>query len=133
MNTVDLIRLESSANYGTFGVVRVNKKMFCVSLEPRWCDNAKFISCIPTGQYTCMLANSPRYGLTYQVIDVHDRTNILFHAGNYVVHTNGCILLGQRVTELALGRAVTNSAKTIEDFNNLLNGKPFILTITENY
>ena len=132
MNIVELIRLESS-NEGTFGVVRVNKEMFCVSLEPKWFGNERSISCIPTGQYTCKMVDSPSFGRVYQVLDVHGRTHILFHIGNYVENTDGCILLGQRVTELTFGRAVTTSAKTIAEFNALLKGDPFILTITENY
>ena len=64
------------------------------TLENPWEDNEPYISCIPAGEYHCERVNSPRFGNTFQILEVPDRTHILFHWGNYEKDTLGCILLG---------------------------------------
>ena len=48
---VELIRLEENATYGTFGIWRINKEVFCVCLEPADELNAVGKSSIPAQQY----------------------------------------------------------------------------------
>ena len=55
-------------------------------------DNKPNISCIPAGNYIIKPVNSPKFGLTYEVCDVKGRTHILFHKGNFVDDSLGCIL-----------------------------------------
>ena len=64
------------------------------TLENPWLDNEPYISCIPKGSHTCKRVDSPRYGNTFQVIDVLGRTHILFHWGNWEKNTLGCVLVG---------------------------------------
>ncbi len=64
------------------------------TLENPWLDNKRYISCIPKGTHTCKRVDSPRYGNTFEIIDVLGRTHILFHWGNWERNTLGCILVG---------------------------------------
>lgn len=130
---VELIRLEES-NQGTLGVLKINKEVFCVTLEPADWMNAKDISSIPTGQYICNLYHSHKFGLTWEVVDVPDRELILFHPGNRTVDTKGCILLAQYWGKLQGHRAVLNSGKTFKKFMAIMDPfSHFHLTIREVY
>jgi len=113
---LELIRLETSFEDGTFGILRVDKKIFCATLEPADRDNKPSISCIPAGQYDVKRWQSPKFGATWQVRNVPSRDYILFHAGNIMENTEGCILLGQYIDKLRDDRAVKNSGDTFKKF-----------------
>lgn len=131
---VELIRLEEHAEYGTFGFLRIQKRIFCATLEPPDYLNASNKSSIPAQQYWCHRIVSPKFGETFEVKDVPMRTTILFHAGNIRSHTKGCIILGQHHGRLGKNRAVLNSGETFSKFMNVMNGyKGFHLTIAEHY
>ena len=128
---LELIRLETSSK-GTFGVLKINKEIFCNTLEPPDKDNAKNISSIPAQQYDVARIMSPKYGETFQIIDIPDRDQVLFHAGNIVDHTKGCVILGQYIGKLKGDRAVLNSGNTFKEFMELMEGYNILhLTITE--
>lgn len=91
---LDLLRVGQS-NRGTFGVIRHGAVPFVLTLERPWVDNAQDISCIPAGRYRCRKIRSPRFGNTYEICDVPNRSNVLFHAGNTMDDTHGCILVGE--------------------------------------
>lgn len=94
--TVSLTRTRSSKTCTT-GILYIqtrNLRWSCKTLELPLKNNTPQISCIPKGTYTCRRVNSPKFGETFQVCDVPDRSGILFHAGNSVKDTRGCILLG---------------------------------------
>jgi hypothetical protein len=131
---VELIRLEEHHQYGTFGVLRIQKEVFCVTLEPPDYLNEKSISCIPAQQYLCSKTVSPRFGETYEVRHVPGRSNVLFHAGNLVRDTEGCILLAQFYGKLKGDRAVLNSGNTFKEFLRVMGPYPtFHLTVREEY
>jgi len=132
VRVLELIRLETSEQ-GTFGVLKIDKRIFCVTLEPQDEQNQSNISSIPTGQYTIQPYSSPKYPNVYQVMGVPERTSILFHKGNIAAHTAGCIILGQTVGKLKGDRAVLNSGATFEAFKKLLAKNVHHLTVTENY
>ncbi|WP_285907677.1 DUF5675 family protein [Pseudodesulfovibrio pelocollis] len=126
-----LIRYDEDRD-GTFGVLIIDGRPFCSTLEPPDLNNAANISCIPPGVYTCGIVDSPRYGRTFEVQDVPGRTHILIHSGNIVAHTMGCILLGQYVGKLKGDRAVLNSGATFSRFMAQMSGlTEFRLTILE--
>jgi hypothetical protein len=81
---LELIRLESDPRWGTFGVLKVNKAVFCVTLEPPDRLNAPHVSSIPAGQYLCRRVQSAKYGATFEIMDVPGRTLVRFHPGNRV-------------------------------------------------
>lgn len=132
MQIIELIRLEESEQ-GTIGILKLNKRVFCFTLEPPDRGNIKHISSIPAKQYRCSIYKSHRHGKTYKVEDVPGRTGIIFHAGNIVDNTGGCILLGSSVGKLKNNRAVLNSGKTFDNFMKETIGEILHLTIREVY
>ena len=139
MKIVELVRIESGSE-GTFGVLKINKQAFCVTLEPNLIQNITMakvgdieaVCCaIPTGQYICAPIESPKFGGTFKVKDVQGRSNILFHPGNVVEDTTGCILVGESFGKLRGDRAILNSGKTFKSFLCDVGRQPFHLTITE--
>jgi hypothetical protein len=129
--SIELIRLETRRRYGTFGVLRINKQVFCATLEPASLDNARGLA-IPAGQYDCHRVDAPTWGDTFQVLGVPGRTGILFHSGNTADDTRGCILLAQHYGKLCGARAVLNSGKTFKTFMGLMRDVGlFTLTIKE--
>ena len=79
---------------GTLGELILDGKIICQTLERPWKDNTPEISCIPTGEYLCKRVNSPKFGETFEITNVPNRTHILMHSGNYVTESLGCVLLG---------------------------------------
>ena len=131
---VRLIRLEENYKHGTFSVLIVNSNVFCVCLEPPDLENLKNKSSIPAQQYVCERYSSPKYPDTFQIMNVPERNYVLFHSGNIVGHTQGCILLGQHFGKLKNNRAVLNSGQTFKNFMKLMGGvEKFHLTIVESY
>jgi len=130
---VELIRLETGRS-GTFGILKLNKQVFCCTLEPPDKENKQNISSIPTGQYDMVKHVSPTHGETFMVEGVTDRNFILFHSGNKVDHTEGCVLLGASFGKLSGDRAVLNSGKTFAAFmSEMLGHAAWHLTISEVY
>ena len=133
MKIVEIIRIEES-EAGTFGVLRIDKRAFCVTLEPPDRLNATGRSSIPAQQYICRRVNSPTYGNTFEVTDVPGRTHVLLHPGNVVDNTEGCILLAQHYGKLRGDRAVLNSGDTFRAFMACMaKEREFHLTIREEY
>lgn len=134
MKIVELIRLEESVQYGTFGVLKIDKEVFCVTLEPPDRENQRNRSSIPAQQYLCWNRISPSYGETFEVKDVPDRNHVLFHPGNRVHNTEGCIILAQYFGKLKGDRAVRNSGETFKKFMQTMQGEQYFhLTIQEVY
>lgn len=132
--TIRLIRLEEDFKYGTFGALILAGQFFCVTLENPDIANKRNISSIPAQQYMCRKIVSPKWRETYEIADVPDRTHVLFHAGNVVEHTEGCIILGQYVGKLREHRAVCNSGNTFRSFMKRMElHHEFLLTIKEHY
>lgn len=115
MKRAELIRLEKGAE-GTFGVLRLDGQVFCVTLEPPDRGNVEDVSCIPPGRYACRRVDSPRFGVTFEVADVPGRSHILLHPGNVTDDTRGCVLLGKRFGRLRGHRAVLDSGTTFAEF-----------------
>ena len=81
----------------TLGRLVVDGEVF-YTVEKPWKDNKPFVSCIPAGRYTITKGDSPRFGPnTWQVMDVPQRTHILFHVGNTADDVVGCIAVGTNV------------------------------------
>lgn len=123
MEKVDIVRLEKSEE-GTFGVLRVDGRVVCVTLEPPDRGNRPDVSCIPAGRYACERVESPAFGPTFEVVGVPGRSHILFHAGNVVRDTRGCVLLGSRYGRLGRDRAVLESRAALGSFLALCGESP---------
>lgn len=133
MKVVEILRVEESEE-GTIGVMRIEKVMFCVTMERPDFLNAPNVSSIPTGQYICKRYGSQKYPNTFEVTGVPERFVILLHAGNTIEDTEGCIIVAEKQGKLRGNRAILNSGKTFTNFMGLMHGeKEFHLTITEHY
>jgi hypothetical protein len=97
-----LQRLNLTGPYGAFGVFQrvtdAGLLPLCFTLEPSWNDNAEGKSCIPAGVYICKRVNSPKFGDTFEITNVKDRSHILIHPLNEVEETQGCIGVGLSVS-----------------------------------
>lgn len=82
----------------TLGKLYLNGQFMAHTLERPWIDNQRSVSCIPTGVYGVRLRtakeSASRDYLHLLVKDVPNRDYILFHKGNNVKDTKGCILTG---------------------------------------
>ena len=116
----------------TLGVLLFNGEPIAVTLENPNLDNRRWVSCIPTGKYTCKRYFSKNFGETFIVDNVKGRSGILFHAGNTAKDTHGCILLGTNFGKLDEQNAILNSKLAISYFYKLLRGQnQFELEITD--
>lgn len=110
-----LLRDSATADgLGIFGTLFNSQgEILCETLELQWAQNKQSISCIPRGSYECFITFSQKLGRVIAVKDVPGRTDILFHPGNSVTDTRGCILPGRerwhnsvRQSRLALGQLI---------------------------
>lgn len=97
----------------------------CHTLELPWRENKPNKSCIPAGTYTLGLRPSPlidritkgEFSEGWEVQHVPNRTFIMFHHGNWVEDTEGCILVGRKAEWTSReGHMVTSSMNTFRDF-----------------
>ena len=118
----------------TFGVLINGNIPFAVTLEPAWEDNKKGISCIPSGPYSCKRVKSPRFGDTFEILDVEERTHILFHKGNSERNTQGCVLIAEEFGRLNGKAAVLASGRGFTEFMSILKEvDEFELIIEDNH
>jgi len=131
--TARIARVEESEE-GTFSVMTICNQAFCVTLEPPDFLNKVNVSNIPPGQYLCKKVNSPQFGITFEIINVPDRSHVLFHSGNRIEDTEGCVILAQHFGKLHGDRAVLNSGATFKEFMDIMKDVDvFSLTIKEVY
>ena len=123
MKRLRLVRV-SEHNGATMGVLCVDDVPEFVTLEDAWRDNERMISCIPVGRYKVAPRNSPKFGRTYQVENVPERSHILFHAGNTHKDTHGCILLGMQFGVIGSESAILASRSAFNRFMDLMAGTP---------
>lgn len=144
MNVHLLLNRLCTSEYGTFGVLLLSngpvteinndhRIPFAVTLERRWLNNKRSISCIPTGAYTVKRVSSPRFGETFKVTNVEGRSHILFHKGNRFEDSHGCILVGEEFGFLNGEPAILSSGRGYKEFMDRFQGRDeFGLLITWN-
>lgn len=126
---LDLIRVGES-HRGTFGVLRYRQIPFALTLERPWLDNAVAVSCIPPGRYVCRRVRSAKFGITFEVTEVPGRSHILFHKGNTIDDTEGCILVAEEFSGTFDKPMIVSSERGYREFMLLLDGlQSFDLTI----
>lgn len=105
---------------GVFGVLLFENIPFAVTLEPEDKNNRINISCIPENLYLCKRIKSPLFGDTFEITDVKNRTNILFHKGNMKHNTRGCILIAESYNNFNGKSGIADSKKGYDEFMSLL-------------
>ncbi|NDV28591.1 DUF5675 family protein [Desulfovibrio sp. JC010] len=122
MKKVKLIRVEQGTE-ATLGVMLVEGRSVCWSLEEPWRNNRTDVSCIPQGRYPLRLEFSPSRGCELWTIkDVPHRSYVRIHKGNTVDDTQGCPLTGSRPGYLNGKRAVLGSRDGFREFMNAMSG-----------
>ena len=119
MRTLVLQRLKQSS-MGTLGIIKENGNEICQTLELPWFNNKSNVSCIPDGVYFCERVISPKFGEVFEITNVKDRTHVLFHSGNFLRSTNGCVLLGLQSGEANGEYCIYKSKAAFDIFMKLL-------------
>jgi hypothetical protein len=116
-----VVKRLSTGILGTFGaILDTDGTPFAVTLEPEWKNNEQDVSCIPAGDYLCLIVDSPKYGRVYEITNVPCRDHILIHKLNRVRETKGCIGVGEEFGLLDGKPAILDSGKA---FNELMDVK----------
>src|SRR6478609_5840272 len=127
MKTALLQRLNKSNKDPIFGALSEDGKLVCMTFERPWMDNQKNISCIPAGEYVVRPHVSPKFKSCFIVEGVENRSQILFHAGNGLMDTQGCILTGY---EIAPPNAITQSRAALQTMLQKFT-EPFKLVVVD--
>jgi hypothetical protein len=126
-----VVRLESS-DEGIRGILLVDGVIFATTLERPWVKNTVNISCIPEGNYKGRKYSSHRHGKTLKIVDVINRTGILFHIGNSMSDSAGCLLLGDNFAKSSC--KIESSTSAVHRFKErLVNETQFTVTVTNAY
>lgn len=116
----------------------------CKTLELPWLDNQTDISCIPDGTYTLVKHTSPTWGKCLKVLDVPNRSDILFHAGNFAASINpktkrpdikGCVLPGKMFTDIDKDGYIdiASSGTAMKEIMNVLPDQCVVVFETLNF
>lgn len=125
MQQLELRRITQNSSLPQIGMLLYKEQPFVLTLELPWADNLSEISCIPTGKYLCKkvtnrkLTSDKIIPITFEVENVPDRTGILFHTGNSLADTKGCILIGLKLSVSYTQKELL--LNSVEGFNKFLS------------
>lgn len=89
---------------GTNGKLECKGKSICNTIELPWRENETRVSCIPEGKYFIKKRYSQKFQWHLEVLDVKNRSLILFHpANNALLELNGCIAPVTKLSGPGLG------------------------------
>ncbi|WP_141259316.1 DUF5675 family protein, partial [Flavobacterium aquatile] len=89
---------------GTNGKLECDGKLICNTIELPWKINETKVSCIPEGKYFIRKRYSQKFQWHLEVLDVQNRSLILFHpANNALKELNGCIAPVTKISGPGLG------------------------------
>jgi Family of unknown function (DUF5675) len=107
----------------TEGMIFIQGILLCRSIELRWANNERNISCVPEGVYPVAIIQHPKFGECLQVNGVKGRSGILVHVANDAQkELRGCVApvfslsgngKGQH-SKLALGYVIENLKRSGE-------------------
>jgi len=95
----------------------------CFTLELPQNGNQQNISCIPDGQYVCRKIKSPSLGDCIEVLEVTGREYIRIHKGNFTSQIQGCILVGEGLSDIN-GDLIIDITKSKIAFDKLMAATP---------
>jgi hypothetical protein len=89
---------------GTNGTLAYEGQFICKTIELPWKLNEKGVSCIPEGEYFIAKRFSTKFQWHLEVLDVPNRSLILFHPANTALHElKGCIAPVTKLSGPGLG------------------------------
>jgi hypothetical protein len=125
---IEIFRLEYEDKQvlGDCAITESGKDIFLAkSLERADNNNQRNISCIPQGEYLCVLEYSNRFDCDlWEIKGVPNRSECKFHSANYWHDLNGCIALGTKYLDIDNDgfRDVLSSKNTMKKFHKILEG-----------
>ncbi|MDQ2999853.1 MAG: DUF5675 family protein, partial [Fibrobacterota bacterium] len=114
-----------------YGVMLVNGDHFGFTLERPWLDNARKVSCIPTGTYAVTVNNSYRFQRPMiEIVGVPGRSGIRIHDANHCSELEGCIAVANQRKDIdyiagGISRKLTKLVQEALD-----RGEPVSIEIT---
>lgn len=111
----------------TMGRFHLPNNQMLYTCENPFLNNTQDISCIPEGAYKMRRHNGDRHKDTWILIGVPGRSEIVFHIGNDINDTLGCILPGLS----ARGYKVIDSGLAMDVMRQQLTEPEYILNITQ--
>jgi hypothetical protein len=76
----------------TDGLIFIEGILLCRSIELRWANNERNVSCVPEGVYQVAIIQHPKFGECLLVNNVKGRSGILVHVANDAQkELRGCI------------------------------------------
>jgi len=141
MRLMEIVRVSYRVD-GVFGVMLdygkapvtlpVAGEPFIVTCEEVWRNNTPRVSCIPVGRYICERVQSPKFGATFEITHVPGRSAILFHAGNDITDTEGCVLTAEQYGRFNGNAGVLVARAGFQEFMSRLTGtQQFALVIRD--
>jgi hypothetical protein len=133
-----LQRLETG-DQGTFGRFTLGQLQL-FSGELPWRNNAPNISCIPAGEYRCVMTYSAHFARNlYFVTGVFARQGVRIHPANFMgdaskglfCQLHGCITLGEKIGWMRKQKAVFLSLSAIRRFMDEAQGAPIDLEVRD--
>lgn len=119
---VTLQRVTFSPDTPTHGYLLLNGLPLCLTLERPWVNNQHDVSCIPPGVYQCIPHDTPEKPHCWEITGVPNRTGVLFHVGNTIIDSIGCVLVGLEI-------AGTSILKSQDALNHLRMTLPQTFTL----
>ena len=102
---------------GTNGTLMCEGKLVCHTIELPWKNNEKRVSCIPEGRYFIRKRYSQKFKWHSKVVDVKNRSYILFHpANNALQELNGCIAPVTKLSGPGLGLMSRKAFEKLKTF-----------------
>lgn len=102
---------------GTNGKLMCEGKLLCNTIELPWKNNEKRVSCIPEGRYFIRKRYSQKFKWHLEVVDVKNRSYILFHpANNALQELNGCIAPVTKLSGPGLGLISRKAFEKLKTF-----------------
>ena len=102
---------------GTNGKIQCEGKVICNTIELPWKKNEKRVSCIPEGKYFIRKRYSQKFKWHLEVVDVKNRSFILFHpANNALQELNGCIAPVTKLSGPGLGLMSRKAFEKLKTF-----------------
>jgi len=76
----------------TDGMIFIKGVLLCRSIELRWANNERNVSCVSEGVYPVAIIQHPKFGECLQINGVNGRSGILVHVANDAQkELRGCI------------------------------------------
>ena len=120
---------------GTNGKLECEGKLISYTIELPWKRNETKVSCIPEGKYFIRKRYSPKFKWHIEIMNVSDRSFILFHPANHALtELNGCIAPVSKLSGPGMGLLSRNAFNKLKDlvYKTLDKNESVELFITSN-